>query len=212
MSDTKRLLVWLFMVIWCVLSLAFDVRAQGTIDLAANTIIIKKKAVASAAAGGGAGYVGSEVTTGTANACPPGYAFAMRIQATATGSLTTAHWYRLAGADATTGKVIVYGPSSQANPNDESTLARIGASAEISSLAAGGWFTAAITGSVTSGQYYWIIITTNISGGNWDLNLGSTSATYYIDDWSANYASPPATIGSGWSALGTYSPMAAYAN
>jgi hypothetical protein len=69
MSDTKRILVWLYVVIWCLLSLCVDVRAQGTIDLsplpefteqkcepvelATNIMVIKKKMLGSVPAGGG---------------------------------------------------------------------------------------------------------------------------------------------------------------
>lgn len=79
MIDWKRFAVWIWIVTWCFFSLAFDVRAQGTIDLsplpelteqkcgepvdlAANTIIIKKKAVGSVSAappGGDVTYLDS---------------------------------------------------------------------------------------------------------------------------------------------------------
>jgi hypothetical protein len=43
MSDTKRLSVIIYVALWCLLSLAFDVRAQGTIDLSPLSIYTEKR-------------------------------------------------------------------------------------------------------------------------------------------------------------------------
>jgi hypothetical protein len=43
MSDTKRLSVIIYVALWCLLSLAFDVRAQGTIDLSPMPIYTEKR-------------------------------------------------------------------------------------------------------------------------------------------------------------------------
>lgn len=163
------------------------------------------------ATGGGCNVADNEVGSraeGSAGDLQGDYAWAYRAQADCTGTLEAAYINHL-NTTAAGAKVCVYA-SSASTP--QSADAKIGCSGEILSGTTTGWKTGSIgSGSVTSGNYYWVVIAISGALDNWNLGYGSTGTIYYNPVATFSYSSPPATMGASWSDLSAaYQPLSIY--
>jgi hypothetical protein len=140
----------------------------------------------------------------------PGEAFASRAQADCTGTLGTAYVYH-GDTVASEVKICVYNDAGTASALDTSDTL-VGCTAAMSIDTSTGWKTGAINaGSVTSGNYYWVIILTNSALGTFaPVYSSSPSLSWWHIDWTSNFATPPANTGAGWADIGTYAPISAY--
>lgn len=217
MSDTKRFLVIIGIVLWCLCSLPFAHAQQCSEDqYAANTIVIKKKGGGVPAAGGGCNvstdFIGEKTTADETAPATPGYAFAYRAQASCSGNLESAYVYH-GNTTVSYGKVCVY-LSTQATPHATNDT-KVGCSGEIQSTATIAWFNSAIVDSpavTVAPTYYWVIFLGYSGTDAWSFGQHTDGYTaFYAADADFSYASPPAAMGAGWGDLtSTGSPYSYY--
>lgn len=121
------------------------------------------------------------------------YAVINRVQATGSGTLQSGFIY--AGNSATQNfKLGVY-TSAGAAPVIGDTS--VGISGVIGTTGGPAWFNNTMSGgSITSGNFYWVCIFLENSGGGWQHQYGSPNpagSIYYLST-SGYYASPPANL------------------
>ncbi len=128
-----------------------------------------------------------------------------RVQATGSGTLTTANLYNSSGLSADA-KVAVY-TSSSTTPDVSDT--QVGISGTVSSNGTANWFTASMSGgAVTSGNFYWIAIFVSTAQG-WTVHSPHTETLWYKTT-SGYYASPPADLSGVTSSLGGFADISCY--
>ena len=112
--------------------------------------------------------------------------------ASCSGTLTTAYIHH-DSAQTDNIKLCVYLDDGDNVPDSGDT--QVGCTDVITSNDTNGWASGAISGSITSGSVYWIMI--NTDGTAWYLKRNSAGAdrSYYGD--TNYYASPPANLGTG---------------
>lgn len=136
--------------------------------------------------------------------------YAFRVQADCTGTLGDAYIYH-GNTTASAVKVCVY-TSSSTTPQSADAVVRC--SGAIAGGTSTGWKTVdeSASGSVTSGNYYWITYTV-ASGNAWSYAHNASGTLYYKSCDSTCYADIPtnmATMGTGWSSAAGYTPGSAY--
>ena len=118
--------------------------------------------------------------------------FVTNYTASCSGTLTTAYIHHDSGQTDNI-KLCVYLDDGDNVPDSGDT--QVGCTDVITSNLANGWASGAISGSITSGSVYWIMI--NTDGTAWYFKRIGAAAdrTYYGD--TDYYASPPANLGTG---------------
>lgn len=140
----------------------------------------------------GATNLGPTTIGGSSDNWSADYAVLNRVQATGSGTLTTGFIY--AGTTATQNmKVAVY-TSSGASPAAGDT--QVGISGTVAASGAAGWYSASMSGgTITNGNFYWVCVFLQNSGGGWQHQYGSPNpaGSIYYRSGSGYYASPPAS-------------------
>ena len=154
--------------------------------------------------------VGDRTQESTPYVDPNGLALIFRAQADCSGTLGTPYFYKN-DTNGSAAKICIYN-SSSATPQSSDTL--VGCSGEILSGATTGWKTGSIgSGSVTSGNYYWVLTIISTHYGSWGLVHNTTNSVWYITTWGDLYYdsdSFPATLGAGWLETASFAPISAY--
>jgi hypothetical protein len=133
----------------------------------------------------------------------------MRSAAPITGTLSKAYIY-VNNTAVVLAKVVVYGPDTDSTPNVED--AQIGITGIITASGTAGWQPAAgavITGSVVSGQQYWMGILLSTASPTWAVRTENASGLGYVVS-SGFYAAPPATLNGVTLGGGTYGRISCY--
>jgi hypothetical protein len=141
-------------------------------------------------------FIGYKTAGATSESVPSDTLSLLRYQATSltcsTGTLETAYLYnRYDGSSHA--KICIY-TSSDTTPQEADAL--VGCSSTIFGDTSSTWYSAAADGSytITKNNYYWVGVYGVTEG--WDYRSDGSSSTLYYKDVGA---SPPATLGVGWS-------------
>jgi hypothetical protein len=159
--------------------------------------------------GGGSSFnIGRDTLPASSDTFPASYGIAMRVQASASGTLQNGFFY-FNGTNLSKVKLCVYGPTDASSAQTTTDLL-IGASGSINATGSAGLVgpVAMSGGTVTAGQYYFLVIF--ISGDAFLEERTENSA--FLTYWPASgaYASPPANLAAGGLASGNYGRIYAY--
>lgn len=132
-----------------------------------------------------------------------------KVTASASGSLSKAYVYSGSTAAGVV-KVALYGPEISGLPTNAE---QIGVSDSITYGGSAGWYPAggaSISGSVTSGTVYYIVVMISSSSPTITEKHNAGGLSTYYKTASGWYASPPATLSAAGGAVGNAAPVSVY--
>lgn len=158
-----------------------------------------------------AGLVGDTGTETGDLGLSAGWGIAYRVQATATGSLANGYLYH-SDTNNASAMVAIYS-SSASTPQSGDAL--VGVSGEIVGGTTTGWKSSAMSGgTVTSGNWYWVIICVSAtSSNNWG-SKNNTTHPVFLNTGAGFYEMTPSTLGATAASFNQsdgYGPISAYA-
>ena len=132
-----------------------------------------------------------------------------RATASASGTLSKAYVYSGSTAAGVV-KVAVYGPETGGSPLNSPL---VGVTAAITYGGSAGWYPSSgetITGSITSGDAYYIVIMISSSSPTITEKHNAGGLSTYYKASSGWFASPPATLSAATGTIGNASPVSVY--